>query len=282
MRFGVVAHRPSGTNLGLAQPLLSGVDSALLTPRKALLELRPGDIALARLDVRDELDGVEDGLAELDHLARLGVSVLNSPASLLAAHDKLLTARMLRRAGLPHPRTTLVADSLPWPDLDVPLVLKPRFGSWGRDVFLCRDRDELGRTCDLIARRGWFGSHGALAQELVPPLGFDIRIVVAAGLVIGAARREAACGEWRTNIALGATRTPVTPPAAAVELALAAAAAAGGDLVGVDLLPLENGRWIVLELNGAVDFGDRYVRSGNVYARAVRTLVAAGNPRKAA
>jgi RimK family alpha-L-glutamate ligase len=282
MRFGVVAHRPSGTNLGLAEPLLPGVDSALLTPRQALLELRPGDIALARLDVREELDGVEDGLPELDHLSRLGVRVLNSPAALLAAHDKLLTARMLRRAGLPHPRTTLVADSLPWPDLEVPLVLKPRFGSWGRDVFLCRDRDELGRTCDLLAGRGWFGSHGALAQELVPPLGFDIRVVVAAGLVIGAARREAAPGEWRTNIALGATRTPVTAPAAAVELALAAAAAAGGDLVGVDLLPLENGRWIVLELNGAVDFGDRYVRRGNVYATAVRTLVAAGNPRKAA
>lgn len=282
MRFGVVAHRLSRTNLGLADQLLPGVETSLLTPRHALLELRPGDIALARLDVREELDGVEDGLAELDHLSRLGVTVLNPPASLLAAHDKLLTARMLRRSGLPHPRTTLVSESLPWPDLEVPLVLKPRFGSWGREVFLCRSRDELSRTCDVLAQRGWFGSHGALAQELVPPLGFDIRIVVAAGLVVGAARRSAADGEWRTNIALGGTSSPVMAPAAAIELALAAASAAGGDLVGIDLLPLEGGRWTVLELNGAVDFGDRYVRSGNVYATAVRSLVTAASRRKAA
>jgi RimK family alpha-L-glutamate ligase len=282
MRFGVVAHRPTLTNTGLARQHLPGVESLLLTPRRALLELRPGDVALARLDVREELDGVEEGLPELDHLSRLGVTVLNSPASLLAAHDKLLTSRLLRRVGLPHPRTTLVSESLPWPDLDVPVVLKPRFGSWGREMFLCRNREELGRTFELLAERDWFSSQGALAQELLPTFGFDIRIVVAAGLVAGAVRRIAAHGEWRTNVALGGTRAPVTAPAAAVELALAAADAAGSDLVGVDLLPLDGNRWAVLELNGAVDFGEHYVRDGDVYELAVRSLLAAAARRKAA
>jgi [lysine-biosynthesis-protein LysW]---L-2-aminoadipate ligase len=41
-------------------------------------------------------------------------------------------------------------------------------------------------------------------------------------------------------------------------LAVAAAAAVGADIVGVDLLPLRDGRFVVLEVNGAVDFTSEY------------------------
>jgi RimK family alpha-L-glutamate ligase len=282
MRFAIVAHRATATNAGLAEPHLSGVETALLAPRRALLELRPGDVALARLDVRPELDGVEDGLSQLEHLARIGVTLLNPPAALLAAHDKLLTMRMLRRAGLPHPQTTLVAQGLPWPELEPPLVLKPRFGSWGREVFLCRDRDELAHTAAVLSQREWFRTHGALAQQVLPLLGYDLRIVVAAGGIVGAARRDAAPGEWRTNVALGGTRSFVAPPPAAVEIALAAAAAAGSDLIGIDLMPTADGGWSVLELNGAVDFNQQYVRQGDVFAIAVGALLEAAAARQAA
>src|SRR5207247_229956 len=106
---------------------------------------RPRRPRARRLDVRDDLDGIKEGLWALERLVDCGVSILNRPPSLLRAHDKLLTARTLRRAGLPHPRTTLIDAGQTLPDLDFPAVLKPRFGSWGKDVLLCRDRDELGR-----------------------------------------------------------------------------------------------------------------------------------------
>ena len=83
----------------------------------------------------------------------------------------------------------------------------------------------------------WYRAHGALVQELVPTLGFDLRIVVADDHVIGAISRVAAPGEWRTNVALGAERRQATPPPDACALALAAARATGAALVGVDLLP---------------------------------------------
>ena len=85
-----------------------------------------------------ELDGIETGTEELERLTTAGVHVLNPPSALVAAHDKLLTARALRRAGLPHPRTWLIAEGAPSPAPELPVVLKPRFGSWGRDVALCR------------------------------------------------------------------------------------------------------------------------------------------------
>ena len=62
MRFAVVAHSASPTNLGLAARGWDGLRGELLTPREALLTLGRDDVALARLDVRHTLEGVEDGL----------------------------------------------------------------------------------------------------------------------------------------------------------------------------------------------------------------------------
>src|SRR4029077_11700854 len=129
MQFAVVAHRTSDTNLALAGAAASlGLPAAVLPPRDALRTLEPGDIALGRLDVREDLDGVERGTEELGQLVASGIVLLNPPSALVAAHDKLLTARILRRAGVPHPRTWLIADGAPSPAPELPVVLKPRFG----------------------------------------------------------------------------------------------------------------------------------------------------------
>lgn len=258
MRFAIVAHGAGETNLNLASRRWAGGDSLLLSPQEALARLEPGDLALARLDVRPTLDGIEDGLWALSNLAARGVRLLNPPAALLSAHDKLVTARALRRAGLPHPATYPLSAWRLYEGSAFPLVLKPRFGSWGRHVVLCEDAAQLAATVEDVARWPWFHIHGALVQELIPPLGHDLRVLVAAGRVVGAVKRVAARGEWRTNVVLGASRVPVSPPPIARELAVAAAAAIGADLVGVDLLPLGPGRYIVLELNGAADFSLEY------------------------
>jgi RimK family alpha-L-glutamate ligase len=272
MKFAVVAHRRSATNealVGAARAL--GHDSELVEPRRALGLLEPGDVALARLDVREELDGIERGTGELERLAAGGVDVRNPPGSLVVAHDKLLTARTLRLAGLPHPHTTLLSPALPAAVPELPLVIKPRFGSWGRDVERCATADELEAALVRLQAKTWFREHGALAQELVEPRGWDLRVVVAGGRVVGAARRIAPNGEWRTNAALGAEVVPTEPPPLAEALALAAARAARADLVGVDLLPTGKG-FVVLELNGAVDFRPIYLETGDVFSEAVAAL----------
>jgi RimK family alpha-L-glutamate ligase len=274
MKFAVVGHRRSATNEALvaaAQAL--GLDSELVEPRRALGLLEPGDVTLARLDVREELDGIERGTGELERLAAGGVDVRNPPGALVIAHDKLLTARTLRLAGLPHPNTTHLSPSVPAAVPELPLVLKPRFGSWGRDVELCSTADELETALLRLQRKPWFREHGALAQELVEPRGWDLRVVVAGGRIVGAACRIAQRGEWRTNAALGAQVEPVEPSPIAQALALSAARASRLDLVGVDLLPTGNG-FVVLELNGAVDFRPIYAPHRDVFADTVAALLA--------
>jgi [lysine-biosynthesis-protein LysW]---L-2-aminoadipate ligase len=276
MKFAVVAHRRSATNDALVAAARAwGLDSELVDPHRALTSLEPGDVALARLDVREELDGIERGTGELEQLAAGGVEVRNPPAALVVAHDKLLTARTLRHAGLPHPHTTLISPARPAAVPELPLVLKPRFGSWGREVELCSTPDELDAALVRLQRRPWFREHGALAQELVEPRGWDLRIVVAGGHVVGAACRIVRTGEWRTNAALGAHVEPVQPPPLACAIAVAAARAARADLVGVDLLPTRHG-FVVLELNGAVDFGPVYAPLRDVFSDAVAALL--GDP----
>lgn len=273
VKFAVVAHRRSATNDALVVAARArGLHSEILAPRRALALLEPGDVALARLDVRESLDGIECGTGELERLAAGGVDVLNPPGTLVVVHDKLLTARALRLAGLPHPHTTLISPALPAAMPELPVVLKPRFGSWGRDVERCTTSEEFEAALVRLQRKPWFREHGALAQELVEPRGWDLRLVVARGRVVGAACRIARGGEWRTNAALGAQVERVEPPSIARALALSAARAARADLVGVDLLPTGNG-FVVLELNGAVDFRRAYAPGRNVFADAVAALI---------
>jgi RimK family alpha-L-glutamate ligase len=247
----------SPTNVNLLEAVRDlDVDAALLPVEDVLDRATPGDIALARLDVLPTLDGVDPGLDLLVQLEDNGVHVLNRPAALAAAHDKLITAIRLREANLPHPRTSLV-DEHPSPRLPLPAVIKPRFGSWGRDVFLCRDARALRGTLRRLRRRPWFLRQGALVQELVPPRGEDLRVIVAGGCAVGAVKRVAAPGEWRTNVALGARRVRTALPPEARALAVAAADALGGDLVGVDLLPTDGG-YAIIEVNGCVELTPDY------------------------
>jgi RimK family alpha-L-glutamate ligase len=300
VQLAIVTQRATETNLALASAAPRGTSFRLLAPEQAVSQLQDGDAALGRLDVLPTLDGVDDGLWALGSLAARGIRTLNRAGALLAAHDKLLTARLLLRAGLPHPRTRLLSPDVgvyarsesapadsdlaqsggPLPELRLPVVVKPRFGSWGKDVVRCDDADGLRRRLRELEQRRWFRAHGALVQELVPPQGSDLRIVVAGGSIVGAIERVAAAGEWRTNIALGGRRRPVDPPPFACMLALEAAAASGAELIGVDMLPDGEGGWVVLELNGAVEFTREYALDRDPFVAAAWELarVALGCP----
>jgi glutathione synthase/RimK-type ligase-like ATP-grasp enzyme len=68
---------------------------------------------------------------------------------------------------------------------------------------------------------------------------------------------------------------PVDPPLEARLLAVAAAHSVGATLAGVDLLPDGSGGFVVLEVNGAVDFTEEYSLDGEaVFKRVVKAVLA--------
>jgi RimK family alpha-L-glutamate ligase len=277
---------PQLTNERLARAWQNiGLAAAVLGPYEVRCLLRAGDVAVGRFDVLETLDGIQPGIEVLDALMDGGVRVLNDRAALERAHDKLRTARLLESAGVRHPTTSVITSVRQGEELEPPVVIKPRFGSWGIDVFRCETESDLIRTLGVIATRPWFARSGALVQELVAPLGYDLRVVVAGGRVVGATERVARTGEWRTNVSQGGARRPARPSREAKALAIAAAAAISADLVGVDLLPVGDGH-VVLELNGAAEFDRAYDLDGvnaltaTALALGLAAAAPAGEPRE--
>jgi RimK family alpha-L-glutamate ligase len=270
----VVGGAANGTNRLLVTHWRSlGLRAELLAARDARSRVGACDVVLGRLDVLPALDGVEAGLLELMVLERAGLDVRNGVGALLAAHDKLRTARALVRAGVPHPRAGVVSDPVAPLPVRPPLVVKPRFGGWGRDVERCWTEGAARECLRRAAHRPWFRRHGALVQELVGGGRNDLRLIVAGGRVIGAVRRTAPSGDWRTNVSLGAAQTPVVPDDAARALALQAAQATGSALAGVDLVPLSTGAYAVLEVDGAGEFDEGYALTPReIFRDAARAL----------
>jgi RimK family alpha-L-glutamate ligase len=279
MAFAIVAHTLGETNVELARAWRAGQSFGVLAPTEALRLLGAGDVALARIDVRRELDGPERGLVELGELERRGIHVLNRPQALLAGHDKLLTAHLLGGGDVVSPATRPLGSD--WTELLdlLPCVVKPRFGSWGEDDYRHERPEQVLELAEVAETRAWLRSGGAVVQELVPPLGFDLRVLVAGGRVVGAVRREAAPGEWRTNIACGGRRVRGLHSPAALALARTAVAVTGLDLAGVDLLPLPDRGFTVLEVNAAPDFTRDYSLGGDVFEQVAEELAGvAGSP----
>ena len=194
---------------------------------------------------------LEQVVFRMDALARLvsaGVTVVNSPRSMECAVDKFLTTSRLEAAGLPVPATVTCQDSEAAMDafgrLGRDVVVKPLFGAEGRGICRVSDPDLAFRTFRTLERTGAV----LYLQEFIDHPGFDVRILILDGKVLGAMKRFST-DDFRTNVSRSArTETHVATPIES-EMALAAAETVGARICGVDLLYDGDGRCFVIEVN---------------------------------
>jgi RimK family alpha-L-glutamate ligase len=92
---------------------------------------------------------------------------------------------------------------------------------------------------------------------------FDVRAYVVGDRVVGAMKRYAPSGEWRTNVAVGGEVEDFTAdlPEEAVRLSREAADVLGLDYAGVDLLCRDD-TWYVLEVNVTAGFKGLFEATG--------------------
>ena len=184
----------------------------------------------------------------LHRLARLGVRVVNSPRCIERTVDKYFTSALLEDAGLPTPRTRVcerLDDALAdFEALGGDVVVKPLFGSEGRGIVRVSDPDLAYRTFRALElTRSVF-----YLQEFVAHGGRDVRAFVVGGRLLAAMARRAS--GWKTNVSQGARAEPLPLSEPLERLAVRAAAVLEADYAGVDLLCADDGRVLVIEVNG--------------------------------
>jgi len=218
--------------------------------------LRVGDARLEQCDtivVRSMPPGsLEQVVYRMDALARLearGVAVVNSPRSLECAIDKYLCTARLAAAGIPVPRTIVCEgreqglEAFEAFGRDV--VIKPLFGSEGRGIVRVSDPDLAWRTLTALERIDAV----LYLQEFVPHAGFDLRVLVLDGEILGAVRRSHPT-DFRTNAARQAKLSVHQPTDSEIDLSLRAVQTVGARFAGVDLLYSGPEMCYVVEVNG--------------------------------
>jgi len=194
---------------------------------------------------------LEEVVTRMDIVGRLqaaGKLVVNSPRAIECAVDKSLTTAKLASVGLPVPATWIGESSdaamIAFEELGGDVVVKPVFGAEGRGIVRVSDPDLAFRTFRTLERIDAV----LYLQQFIPHAGFDTRLLMMDGEVIGAIKRESA-NDFRTNIARNGSATQVEPTKQQIEFALRATEVIGTRIAGVDLLESRQGETFVIELN---------------------------------
>jgi glutathione synthase/RimK-type ligase-like ATP-grasp enzyme/gamma-glutamyl:cysteine ligase YbdK (ATP-grasp superfamily) len=184
----------------------------------------------------------------------LDMPVIDDSQSIIRCGNKVFLEELLRREGVPLPKTRIVTQHSPWSllqELGLPFVIKSPDGSFSAGVHKIATRaDYEVRSCELLAH-----SPLLIAQEWLPT-DFDWRITVLDGQLLFAARYYMARDHWQIRTEEGGVErygkveavSRDDAPAAIVDVALRAARLIGRGMYGVDLKETAEGP-VVIEVN---------------------------------
>ncbi len=158
--------------------------------------------------------------------------------------DKIKQTALFDLLEIPHPRTRVFYGKRQkktiFDHFEFPFIAKiPRGSAMGRGVYLVQNQDDLLTYCDF--------PNPAYIQEYLPT-DRDIRVVIIGNTVAHAYWRIASPGEFRSNVAVGATVSLDPVPQNILDLALNTARACHWDDVGIDIVEYD-GKLYVLEAN---------------------------------
>ena len=182
----------------------------------------------------------------------MGVISANPSQAITRSRDKLRCMQILSGAGLAMPITGFARRTHDVDDLikmvgGPPLVIKLLEGTQGIGVVLAETKKAASSVIEAFYGLG----NNILIQEYIKESrGTDIRAFVVDGKVVGAMRRTAKEGEFRSNLHRGGTAEVIKLNKSERETAVRAAKELGLTVCGVDMLPSDRGP-LVLEVNSS-------------------------------
>lgn len=192
------------------------------------------------------------GMAVVRQFEAIGIYCLNSSDSIGRSRDKLFAHQLLAKRGIGMPNTGFAHSPNDTKGLinfvgGAPLVLKLLEGTQGRGVVLA----ETNKAAESVitAFRGLKAN--ILVQEFIKESkGEDIRCFVVGNKVVGAMKRSAQEGEFRSNLHMGGAGSKVKITPEERKTAVRAAKALGLNVAGVDIIRSDSGP-NVLEVNSS-------------------------------
>lgn len=192
------------------------------------------------------------GTAVVRQFEMMGVFPVNESQAITRSRDKLRSLQLLARDGVGLPVTGFAHSTK---DIDglidlvggAPLVVKLIEGTQGVGVVLAETRAAAQTVIEAF--RGIDAN--ILVQEFIKEAGgSDLRCFVVGGKVVAAMKRQAAPGEFRSNLHRGGTaeKVRITPEERAT--ATRAARSMGLNVAGVDILRSNHGP-VVIEVNSS-------------------------------
>jgi ribosomal protein S6--L-glutamate ligase len=188
--------------------------------------------------------------AVLRQFELMGSYTPNPSDAILRARDKLRAHQLLAAQGIGLPTTVFGDNPDDTDDLlsllgPAPHVVKLNEGTQGAGVMLTEQVSASRAVVETL--RGLYASF--LVQEFIGEAGgADLRCFVVGDRVVAAMRRQAAEGEFRSNLHRGGEAAPAEASAEEQVVAVRSAQALGLAVAGVDLIRSARGP-LVLEVN---------------------------------
>ncbi|UCH56881.1 MAG: RimK family alpha-L-glutamate ligase [Candidatus Bathyarchaeota archaeon] len=213
----------------------------------------------------------------IEHLELSGVRVVNPCYSFRRARDKYSTQYTLVRAGLPI-AATYTTESMERAykrsrEMGVS-VYKPILSSMGKGSMKFDDPDLAYNAWKALSRIGM----PLIVQEYLENPGRDIRVFVVGCEAVASAYKYGVPGQWKTNVAQGASMVDEPVPNELLELGVRATEALGLDYAGVDIMESSRGP-VILEANGSPGWQALKAATGVEVAERIIKYVTEGSSR---
>lgn len=192
------------------------------------------------------------GSAVVRQFEMRGVFSINPSIGITRSRDKLRALQLLSRKGIGLPITGFARSPSDIDDLinmvgGTPLVVKLLEGTQGIGVVLA----ETKKAAQSVIQAFLGLNANILLQEYIRESnGADIRCFVVGGKVVAAMRRQAAPGEFRSNLHQGGTAEIIKITKVERETAIKAAKIMNLNMAGVDMLRSARGP-LIMEVNSS-------------------------------
>lgn len=220
-------------------------------------------VILREPDYKKDIYELRDSV--LNHYVSKKVKILNQESYLKwSILDKITQHQEFAKAKIPYIPLLNLSDA------KYPFIAKNKLGSHGDSVYKIEGPKDLEKV--LLKHK----KEDLLFQEFQNS-GFDLRVIVLGGRVLGIMKRTPKKGEFLSNFSQGGTINKFSKDNKAIktieDIATKTAEHFKLDYVGVDLMMGNDGEWKVLEVNRACQFkGFEQATGVNVASEMVKFL----------